>query len=157
MPSHASQSSDPQVQDLRQGGHRRGSASGLCYPPGSPSCERKTKSLTSRSRRLSSRLSSSDSTRGLSSTPVSGTSSYWRTPITLGAFQKHKHMLYQGDIEFAIYALSSYDRDLISDAIVQTHHDGRPGTVLRTLLRPHLQSRSRARMPRAFFTSSTQL
>jgi hypothetical protein len=40
-------------------------------------------------------------------------------PNNPGAFQKHKHMLYQGDIEFAIYALSSYDRDLISDAIVQ--------------------------------------
>lgn len=33
---------------------------------------------------------------------------------------KHKHYLYQGDIEFAVYALSSYDRDLISDSLVQT-------------------------------------
>jgi hypothetical protein len=41
-------------------------------------------------------------------------------PNNPGAFQKHKHMLYQGDLEFAIYALSSYDRALISDSIVQT-------------------------------------
>lgn len=31
-----------------------------------------------------------------------------------------KHYLYKGDIEFAIYALSTLDRDLISDALVQT-------------------------------------
>lgn len=33
---------------------------------------------------------------------------------------KFKHSLYHGDIEFAIYALSSLDRDLIADTIVQT-------------------------------------
>lgn len=32
---------------------------------------------------------------------------------------KYKHFLYQGDIEFAIYALSTLDRDLMSDSIVQ--------------------------------------
>lgn len=32
---------------------------------------------------------------------------------------KFKHYLYHGDIEFAIFALSSKDRDLISDAVVQ--------------------------------------
>lgn len=32
---------------------------------------------------------------------------------------KFKHYLYHGDIEFAIYALSSKDRDLIADALVQ--------------------------------------
>jgi hypothetical protein len=33
---------------------------------------------------------------------------------------KFKHYFYKGDIEFAISALSSLDRDLISDTIVQT-------------------------------------
>jgi hypothetical protein len=33
---------------------------------------------------------------------------------------KFKHYFYTGDIEFAIYALSSLDRDLIADTIVQT-------------------------------------
>jgi hypothetical protein len=33
---------------------------------------------------------------------------------------KFRHYLYDGDIEFAIYALSSKDRDLISDSVVQT-------------------------------------
>jgi hypothetical protein len=41
-------------------------------------------------------------------------------PDNPGTFQKHKHYLYQGDIEFAIYALSSYDRDIIADSLVQT-------------------------------------
>lgn len=36
-----------------------------------------------------------------------------------GSFHKFKHYLFQGDIEFAIYAQSSYDRDLISDSLVQ--------------------------------------
>lgn len=44
---------------------------------------------------------------------------HFEDPNQLGHFVKYKHMLYEGDIEFAIYALSSYDRDLISDAIVQ--------------------------------------
>jgi len=33
---------------------------------------------------------------------------------------KYRHYLYDGDIEFAVFALSSLDRDLISDTIVQT-------------------------------------
>ena len=33
---------------------------------------------------------------------------------------KFKHYFYRGDIELAIYALSSLDRDLISDTLVQT-------------------------------------
>lgn len=37
-----------------------------------------------------------------------------------GDLFRHKHYLYDGDIEFAIYALSSLDRDLISDSVVQT-------------------------------------
>ena len=37
-----------------------------------------------------------------------------------GAYIKFKHYLYNGDIEFAIYALSSYDRDLVADSLVQT-------------------------------------
>jgi hypothetical protein len=32
---------------------------------------------------------------------------------------RFKHYFYSGDIEFAIHALSSYDRDLISDSLVQ--------------------------------------
>jgi hypothetical protein len=35
-------------------------------------------------------------------------------------YDKYRHYLYDGDIEFAIYALSSKDRDLISDTLVQT-------------------------------------
>jgi hypothetical protein len=33
---------------------------------------------------------------------------------------KFKHYLYTGDVEFAIYGLSSLDRDLIADTVVQT-------------------------------------
>lgn len=33
---------------------------------------------------------------------------------------KFRHYLYDGDIEFAVFALSSLDRDLISDTLVQT-------------------------------------
>lgn len=36
-----------------------------------------------------------------------------------GRYVKYKHYLYQGDIEFAIYGLSSVDRDLVGDALVQ--------------------------------------
>ena len=36
-----------------------------------------------------------------------------------GSF-KFKHYFYKGDIELAIYALSSLDRDLIADSLVQT-------------------------------------
>lgn len=34
-------------------------------------------------------------------------------------FIRYKHFMYTGDVEFAIYTLSSLDRDLISDSIVQ--------------------------------------
>lgn len=33
---------------------------------------------------------------------------------------RFKHYFYKGDLEFAIYALSTYDRDLIADSLVQT-------------------------------------
>lgn len=33
---------------------------------------------------------------------------------------KFKHYIYKGDVEFAVYALSSLDRDLIADTLVQT-------------------------------------
>lgn len=35
-------------------------------------------------------------------------------------YDKFKHYLYNGDIEFAIYALSTRDRDLLADSLVQT-------------------------------------
>lgn len=35
-------------------------------------------------------------------------------------YVEYKHFLYNGSIEFAVYALSSYDRDIISDSLVQT-------------------------------------
>lgn len=41
-------------------------------------------------------------------------------PEGSGQYARYKHYLYEGDIEFAVYALSSYDRDLISDSLVQT-------------------------------------
>jgi hypothetical protein len=34
-------------------------------------------------------------------------------------FQKFRHLIYTGDLEFAVYALSSYDRDLIGDTLVE--------------------------------------
>lgn len=37
-----------------------------------------------------------------------------------GRWIRYKHYLYNGDIEFAIYGLSSLDRDLLADSIVQT-------------------------------------
>lgn len=33
---------------------------------------------------------------------------------------KYRHYFYNGDIEFALYALSSLDRDLLADSLVQT-------------------------------------
>lgn len=42
---------------------------------------------------------------------------YPRGPFTL--FQKYYHRLYKGDLEFAIYALSSVDRDKVIDALVE--------------------------------------
>lgn len=38
------------------------------------------------------------------------------TPV----YDKFKHYLYDGDIEFAIYALSTKDRDLLADSLIQT-------------------------------------
>lgn len=35
--------------------------------------------------------------------------------FSTGRYQKYRHMLYKGDIEFAVYALSTYDRDLLGD------------------------------------------
>lgn len=35
-------------------------------------------------------------------------------------FQKFKHFMYKGDVEFKILALSSKDRDFLADALVQT-------------------------------------
>lgn len=37
----------------------------------------------------------------------------------VGVYYRHRHLMYSGDIEFAIYALSSYDRDILSDALAQ--------------------------------------
>lgn len=57
---------------------------------------------------------------------ASGTSAIFRfrtnrlNSVLPPRYIKHKHYLYQGDIEFAVYALSSYDRDIISDSLVQT-------------------------------------
>lgn len=36
------------------------------------------------------------------------------------SFRRFKHLVYQGDIELAIYALTSYDRDLIADTLIET-------------------------------------
>lgn len=44
---------------------------------------------------------------------------WFQTTENSGRFVRFKHYLYNGDIEFAIYALSSYDRDLIADTVVQ--------------------------------------
>ena len=38
----------------------------------------------------------------------------------LGGVYAFKHYLYHADLDFVIHALSSYDRDLISDTVVQT-------------------------------------
>lgn len=35
------------------------------------------------------------------------------------AFRRFKHLIYEGDLEFAVYALSSYDRDLVGDTLIQ--------------------------------------
>jgi hypothetical protein len=53
------------------------------------------------------------------------------TPTDPLRFYRYKHFLYQGDIEFAVYALSSHDRDLVSDALVQilTMGDTEPYTM----------------------------
>ena len=51
-----------------------------------------------------------------------GVGHYETLPVEEGSdrYIKYKHYLYDGDIEFAIYTLSSYDRDIISDSLVQT-------------------------------------
>lgn len=49
-----------------------------------------------------------------------GTYFYRVSAVAPGRVWKFKHYMYTGDFEFAIYALSNYDRDLISDSIVQT-------------------------------------
>jgi hypothetical protein len=43
----------------------------------------------------------------------------WIKDDDTGQTFKFEHSFYNGDIEFAIYGLSSYDRDLISDTVVQ--------------------------------------
>lgn len=35
-------------------------------------------------------------------------------------YDKYKHYIWHGDVEFSIYALSSLDRDLLADSVVQT-------------------------------------
>jgi hypothetical protein len=44
----------------------------------------------------------------------------FENPNDPGKYIRYKHYLYSGDIEFAVYALSSVDRDLLSDSLVQT-------------------------------------
>lgn len=39
--------------------------------------------------------------------------------LSTGQVVRFKHYMYSGDVEFAIYALSSFDRDLVADAVVQ--------------------------------------
>lgn len=50
---------------------------------------------------------------------------YKITALKPGGVWKYQHYFYTGDVEFAVYALSSYDRDLIRDTIVQTITMGR--------------------------------
>jgi hypothetical protein len=45
-----------------------------------------------------------------------------------GKVWKFKHYIYTGDVELGIYALSSFDRDLIADALVETIAMGDLGT-----------------------------
>lgn len=45
---------------------------------------------------------------------------YLELPDVPGRFVRYKHIIYSGDIEFAVYAESSLDRDLISDALIHT-------------------------------------
>lgn len=40
-------------------------------------------------------------------------------PNAINRYQKYAHMMYSGDVQFAVYALSSKDRDLIGDTLVQ--------------------------------------
>jgi hypothetical protein len=45
------------------------------------------------------------------------------TPVTdppsAKQVRRYRHLIYTGDVEFGIYALSSYDRDLIADSLVE--------------------------------------
>lgn len=41
-------------------------------------------------------------------------------PVERHFVDRFKHYFYKGDIEFAIFALTSYDRDIVSDSLVQT-------------------------------------
>lgn len=47
------------------------------------------------------------------------------TPDPASGVYRFAHSLYHADVEYAILALSSYDRDLVSDTIVQTVMMGR--------------------------------
>lgn len=49
-----------------------------------------------------------------------GTHYYRVTALTPSQAVKFKHYFYNADIELAVYALSSLDRDLIADSLVQT-------------------------------------
>jgi hypothetical protein len=49
-----------------------------------------------------------------------GTTFYRVTATQPGQAVKFKHYFYNADIEFAVYALSAYDRDLVADSLVQT-------------------------------------
>lgn len=44
---------------------------------------------------------------------------FFPDPDAMGRYIKYKHLFYSGDVEFAIYALSSIERDLLSDSLVQ--------------------------------------
>lgn len=68
---------------------------------------------------------------------------WFETDIS-GQFHRYKHYLYAGDIEFAVYALSSYDRDLVSDTLVDILAMGELSTWSNELLR------------RLYYTDSTE-
>lgn len=59
---------------------------------------------------------------------------FFESETNPGRWNKYKHYLYQGDIEFAVYALSSVDRDLISDSIVEILAMGELTTYTNTFL-----------------------
>lgn len=44
---------------------------------------------------------------------------FFEDPNSAGRYIRYRHVLYNGDIEFAVYALSSLERDIISDSLVQ--------------------------------------
>lgn len=49
-----------------------------------------------------------------------GTYYYRVTALTPSQVVKFQHYFYSADVEFAIYALTAYDRDLVADTVVQT-------------------------------------